>query len=129
MEQRVRLRILQRDNFICAYCKKKVSQEKAHIDHIIPQSKGGSNKDENLTVACWKCNTMKGARIISQEKKLEIAENGFMDEEKVKRREIYVEDNLWSALKKLAKKKDITMSSIIRESIKETYWKEYQKQL
>ncbi len=49
--------------------------------------------------------------------------------EKQKRREIYVEDNLWSALKKLAKKKDITMSSIIRESIKEIYWKEYQKQL
>ena len=49
--------------------------------------------------------------------------------EKQKRREIYVEDSLWSALKKYAHKKEVTMSSIIRESIKETYWKEYQKQL
>lgn len=40
----------------CVYCGK---TRNLHIDHIIPQSKGGSDSGENLVLACKKCNTSK----------------------------------------------------------------------
>ena len=39
----------------------------AFIDHKIPFSKGGSNKLENLTTACWDCNSQKKDRHTEQE--------------------------------------------------------------
>jgi hypothetical protein len=32
------------------------------IDHVIPKSRGGSNKIDNLVLACGKCNASKNAR-------------------------------------------------------------------
>lgn len=32
------------------------------IDHIVPMSKGGGHVMHNVQLACWKCNTIKGAR-------------------------------------------------------------------
>jgi 5-methylcytosine-specific restriction endonuclease McrA len=34
----------------------------AQRDHVIPKSRGGSNLDENIVLACWHCNTKKGIR-------------------------------------------------------------------
>ncbi len=46
----------------CAYCgKENVPLE---IEHIIPESKGGSDRVSNLTVACENCNRKKGNRDI-----------------------------------------------------------------
>jgi len=42
----------------CAYCGK--SNTALEIEHIIPKSRGGSNKISNLTLACNKCNLSKG---------------------------------------------------------------------
>lgn len=30
------------------------------IDHLIPVSKGGTNEESNLVIACRKCNNLKG---------------------------------------------------------------------
>jgi 5-methylcytosine-specific restriction endonuclease McrA len=42
----------------CAYCKK--TGLKLEIEHIIPKSRGGSNRVDNLTISCRKCNVKKG---------------------------------------------------------------------
>jgi hypothetical protein len=42
----------------CAYCKK--TGIKLEIEHIIPKSRGGSNRVDNLTISCRKCNLKKG---------------------------------------------------------------------
>lgn len=31
------------------------------VDHLIPKSRGGSNRDGNLAASCWGCNASKGA--------------------------------------------------------------------
>ncbi|MFH1636629.1 MAG: HNH endonuclease signature motif containing protein [Chloroflexota bacterium] len=33
------------------------------VDHIIPESLGGATAQENLCLACWDCNLIKGRRI------------------------------------------------------------------
>lgn len=42
----------------CAYCGNK--DIRLEIEHIIPKSRGGSNRVSNLTIACKKCNLKKG---------------------------------------------------------------------
>jgi 5-methylcytosine-specific restriction endonuclease McrA len=42
----------------CAYCG--MQNIPLQIDHIIPRSKGGSNRIDNLTLACSSCNQKKG---------------------------------------------------------------------
>ena len=44
----------------CAYCGKK--DVPLQIEHIIPKSRQGTNRVQNLTIACQKCNQKKGAR-------------------------------------------------------------------
>lgn len=56
-----RAAILKRDGEVCAYCK--LTDGPFHIDHIIPVSRGGSNQDDNLCVACAHCNLAKSAKL------------------------------------------------------------------
>lgn len=44
----------------CAHCCKKLSDY--HVDHVIPISKGGENKKENLQILCPTCNLQKGSK-------------------------------------------------------------------
>jgi 5-methylcytosine-specific restriction endonuclease McrA len=44
----------------CAYCGK--SEIPLEVEHIIPKSKGGSNRVDNLTLACTRCNIKKGSQ-------------------------------------------------------------------
>lgn len=55
-----RKNILRRDSHKCVYCGK--SDSSLTIDHIIPRSKGGEDRWENLISACPKCNSKKGDR-------------------------------------------------------------------
>ena len=60
----VREYLLEKWNRTCAYCGvKDVSFE---IDHVLPRSKGGTDRVSNLTLACHKCNQKKGPRDISE---------------------------------------------------------------
>ena len=54
----VREYILERDGRCCAYCG--VTDVPLNLDHVIPRSRGGSNRVSNLVCACVPCNEEKG---------------------------------------------------------------------
>jgi 5-methylcytosine-specific restriction endonuclease McrA len=53
----------------CQICGRKVVMANSHqenmatVDHVVPLSKGGLHVEENLQLACWKCNTEKSDTI------------------------------------------------------------------
>lgn len=48
-----RLKVLRRDMFTCVKCKAKNVQ--LHVHHVVPLSRDGSNRLENLTTLCKRC--------------------------------------------------------------------------
>lgn len=50
--------LLEKWNGACAYCQ--VKDVPLQIEHIVPRSKGGSNRVSNLCLACIQCNQKKG---------------------------------------------------------------------
>lgn len=57
----IRRWVIERDGKYCVYCDEDLTDGEIHLDHIIPESKGGLTTSENLQVTCRKCNTSKGA--------------------------------------------------------------------
>lgn len=51
------------NNLLCAYCE---SGEAKHHDHVVPQSRGGSDDPENCLMACSTCNLEKSDRLPSE---------------------------------------------------------------
>lgn len=60
----IRTRVFKRDDFTCAYCGKRGGN--LECDHIVPVSRGGTNHDENLTTACFKCNRSKRNKLMKE---------------------------------------------------------------
>ncbi len=70
-----RTKVLEAANWICYYCGIKTTKPirdennkgytptEAHIDHIIPIKRGGTNETSNLCCSCGGCNLSKGAKI------------------------------------------------------------------
>jgi 5-methylcytosine-specific restriction endonuclease McrA len=52
--------LFERQRGKCAYCTKSI-RNGYHIDHVTPLARGGSNWITNISLACAKCNTTKGA--------------------------------------------------------------------
>lgn len=55
----IRWTVWERDNFTCQECG---TRRNLSIDHIIPESKGGTLDLDNLQTLCATCNSRKGAR-------------------------------------------------------------------
>lgn len=72
--------------FVCAYCRagapcyciqpplsapydrqRVFNEGRATLDHVFPKSRGGSNADSNLAVACARCNSAKNGRVFPDE--------------------------------------------------------------
>lgn len=65
---RVRLtreNIYRRDNYECVYCGDN-DRKKLTLDHVIPKSKGGTDRWDNLVTACKKCNLEKADLTIEE---------------------------------------------------------------
>ena len=56
----LRRRVLERDGLYCVYCDEDLTDKEIHMDHVIPESKGGPTSYDNLQVTCRKCNLAKG---------------------------------------------------------------------
>jgi 5-methylcytosine-specific restriction endonuclease McrA len=59
----MRRAILIRDNFQCRQCGRLCGGKgEAHVDHIIPKKKSGSNAEQNLQTLCVSCHAKKTNR-------------------------------------------------------------------
>ena len=47
---------------MCARCKVMFPIRNFTIDHIVPQSRGGTDHPDNLQLLCGACNSLKGDR-------------------------------------------------------------------
>lgn len=55
----LRRSVIDRDGYHCVYCDEDLSNAEIHLDHVIPESKGGPTTYSNLQVTCRKCNLQK----------------------------------------------------------------------
>lgn len=60
----LRLRVLNRDGWICVYCGKALEGSDATADHIIPKDMGGEDVESNLVACCRSDNGRKGAKLM-----------------------------------------------------------------
>jgi hypothetical protein len=60
----VREYLLEKWNRTCAYCG--ATDTPLEVEHIVPKSKGGSNRVSNLTIACVPCNQAKSNQAIEE---------------------------------------------------------------
>jgi hypothetical protein len=56
--------VFARDHYTCRYCS--ISSVRLECDHVIPVSRGGKTKLENLVAACLPCNRSKGSKLLSE---------------------------------------------------------------
>lgn len=56
----LRRAVIDRDGLHCVFCDDDLTDKEIHLDHIIPESRGGPTTYNNLQVTCRKCNLAKG---------------------------------------------------------------------
>ena len=54
-----RIQVLERDKRHCTYCLLEISEDSFYLDHLVPVSKGGTNRKHNLVASCESCNQRK----------------------------------------------------------------------
>ena len=56
-----RMKLVISDGRRCAYCG--LEEVPLEIDHIIPKSRGGANRLQNLALSCKECNSVKANKL------------------------------------------------------------------
>jgi 5-methylcytosine-specific restriction endonuclease McrA len=51
-----------RDHGSCQYCGRRLARPEATYDHVIPRSRGGQTRWDNVVICCVPCNQRKGGR-------------------------------------------------------------------
>lgn len=59
MTKKIRTKVHLKYKGRCAYCGIEITEKEMQVDHITPQSTGGTNEFENLNPACKICNHYK----------------------------------------------------------------------
>lgn len=57
-----RINVAMRDDFSCQYCGEKKPLRKLTYDHVLPRSRGGKTRWQNIVMACYSCNERKADR-------------------------------------------------------------------
>ncbi len=55
-----RLKVFERDGYLCCHCGVSLTRFSATLDHIQPVSRGGDHSYTNLTTSCLHCNSRRG---------------------------------------------------------------------
>ncbi len=55
-----------RDGHQCMYCGQHFHQQELSRDHVIPRSRGGADRWENVVAACRRCNEHKGQFLLDE---------------------------------------------------------------
>lgn len=55
-------RILERENYFCFYCFKKITKDNYALDHVISQQNNGNNTYKNIVATCHECNSIKSGK-------------------------------------------------------------------
>lgn len=66
--QRFRARLLQAQNFQCAYCLCDLKGRRMNVEHVRPLRRGGTNVRKNLVASCADCNLKKLNKRLSKQK-------------------------------------------------------------
>jgi 5-methylcytosine-specific restriction enzyme A len=75
---KLRLRILARDNHLCKECEKAGRLTPAtEVDHITPKAKGGTDDPENLASICSPCHRDKTARENGAKPRRTVGNDGY----------------------------------------------------
>jgi len=86
----VREYLLEKWNRKCAYCG---SSDVPLVEHIVPSSRGGSDRVSNLTIACHRCNQKKGNRTADEFGYPEVQNKAKQHEPYIKRRRYKLQPN------------------------------------
>ena len=89
--------------YTCVHCGRKFRKGSIDIDHIIPQSKGGTNRPENLQCLCIHCNRSKGNRTMQTSEDLR------------KRRDSYKQYKRSVVLKPILEQKRKNVNQLVRK--------------
>ena len=67
------LRLCRKQHWECIYCRTLMSKNycptngrSATVEHMVPVSKGGTRKMDNLAAACLRCNNSKGEMTVEE---------------------------------------------------------------
>ena len=55
-----------RDRYHCLYCARPLEAPALTRDHVVPLSRGGRDRWENVVTACRRCNQHKGSRLLEE---------------------------------------------------------------
>lgn len=61
--RRKRLNVWRRCKRRCHYCRRPLTLGEMTIDHVVPRSRGGTDRYSNLVAACHACNQRKADRM------------------------------------------------------------------
>ncbi len=55
-----------RDRRLCLYCGGEFAEHELTRDHVVPTSRGGRDRWDNVVAACRRCNHYKGSRLLDE---------------------------------------------------------------
>lgn len=100
MSPRLRAQIRQRAGFRCEYCHfpEEVAELRFQVDHVLAEKHGGRTDPENLSWACFRCNSHKGPNLAGMDERTRKVTRLFNP-----RQDVWTEHFRWSGPKLLGK--------------------------